>query len=167
MEGDLKIRDYRAEDAPRLVRLFYETVHAVGGADYTAEQLHAWAPEVPDAEAWHTRLSRSRTLVVEEHGAPIAFAALESQGHLDLFYVHKGAVRRGVGTRLYEVVEQVAREMGIRRIHTEASITARPFVEGRGLQVREARTVVQSGVELTNYAMDNTLRRGRSKSRVL
>ena len=157
----MRIRSYRSEDASALVRLFYDTVHAVNRADYTPEQLHAWAPEVPDAEVWHTRLSRRRTLVVEEHGAPIAFAALKGDGHLDLFYVHKDAVRRGVGTRLYEAVEQTARKMGIRRIHTAASITARPFFERHGFQVREARTIVQSGVELTNYAMDKTLRRGR------
>ena len=94
---------------------------------------------------------------MEEHGEPIAFAALEPDGHLDLFYVHKDAVRRGVGTRLYEAVEQEAREMGIRRIHTEASITARIFFERRGFQIREARTIVQSGVELTSFAMDKAL----------
>ena len=157
-EGDPKIRAYRAEDAALLGRLFYDTVHALSRADYTPEQLHAWAPEVPDAEAWHTRLSRRRTLVVEEHGEPIAFAALEGAGHLDLFYVHKDAVRRGIGTRLYEAVEQEAREMGIWWIHTEASITARPFFERHGFQVREARSIIRSGVELANYAMDKTLK---------
>ena len=57
--------------------------------------------------------------------------------------------------------------MGIPRIHTEASTTARPFFEHDGFRVREAQTVVQSGAELTNFAMDKTMRRGRNKSRLL
>ena len=49
----VRIRSYEAGDAPALARLFYETIHAVNQADYSPEQLRAWAPEIPDPEAWH------------------------------------------------------------------------------------------------------------------
>lgn len=156
----MRIRSYQAQDAAVLVRLFYETVHSVNRADYAPAQLHAWAPEIPDAHAWHARMSRRHTLIAEEDGKPIAFAELESDGHLDMFYCHKDAVRRGTGTRLYRAVEHVARELGLERIFTEASITARAFFERQGFQLREVRTVVRSGVELTNYAMDKALSTG-------
>lgn len=153
----MRIRRYRAEDAPLLARIFYETVHSVNGADYTPAQLHAWAPEVPDAQLWHARMSRRHTLVAEEDGEPIAFAELEPDGHLDMFYCHKRALRRGTGTRLYHAVECVARELGLERIFTEASITARAFFEHQGYRVKEVRTVVQRGAEVTNYAMEKAL----------
>ena len=44
------IRDYEAGDAPEIVRLFFETVRSVNRADYSDEQLEAWAAGVPDPE---------------------------------------------------------------------------------------------------------------------
>ena len=46
-----RIRYYEAEDALQIARLFYETVRSVNRADYSEEQVQAWAPEVPDPEA--------------------------------------------------------------------------------------------------------------------
>ena len=78
----VRIRSYEAGDAPALARLFYETVHAVNRADYSPEQLRAWAPEVPNPEAWHARMSGRCTLVAEEDGEALGFAELERAGHL-------------------------------------------------------------------------------------
>ncbi len=60
-----EIRDYEAGDAPEIARLFYETVCSVNRADYSEEQVVAWAPSVPDPEEWHARMSSRRTLVAE------------------------------------------------------------------------------------------------------
>jgi hypothetical protein len=43
-----RIRDYEQVDARAIVRLFYETVHFVNRADYSEEQVEAWAPELDD-----------------------------------------------------------------------------------------------------------------------
>lgn len=42
--GIVEIRRYRSSDVEEVVRLFRDTVHTVNVADYTAEQLDAWAP---------------------------------------------------------------------------------------------------------------------------
>ena len=44
------LRKYATADCGELVRLFYETVHTINVADYTKEQLDAWAPENVDFE---------------------------------------------------------------------------------------------------------------------
>jgi putative acetyltransferase len=103
------IRNYEAGDAPEIVRLFFETVHSVNRADYSNEQLEAWAAGVPDPEEWHARMAGRRTLVAEEGGEVVGFAELEYDGRLDMLYVRKDAVGRGVGRRLYEAVEREAR----------------------------------------------------------
>jgi Acetyltransferase (GNAT) domain len=91
------IRDYRRSDAADLARLFYETIHSVNRENYSERQLDAWAPDLPDPEVWHLRMSRSCTLVAEENDELVAFAELEPDGHLNMFYCHKDAVGRGVG----------------------------------------------------------------------
>jgi putative acetyltransferase len=66
-------------------------------------------------------------------------------------------VGRGVGRTLYGAVEREARAEGLRRIFTEASITARPFFERRGFRVVREQTVVVRGVAMTNFAMEKPL----------
>jgi putative acetyltransferase len=151
-----RIRDYEQVDARAIVRLFYETVHFVNRADYSEEQVRAWAPAVPDAGEWHDRMAVRRTLVAEEGGEVVGFCELEEDGHLDMFYVRKDAVGRGIGRSLYEAAERVARGWALGRIFTEASITARPFFERRGFRVVSERRVCRRGVELTNFAMEKS-----------
>lgn len=53
----MQIRRYRFADIAQVLALFYGTVHTVNAADYTPEQLDAWAPEEADAAAWDASLS--------------------------------------------------------------------------------------------------------------
>ncbi len=153
----LRIRGYEAGDAQEIVRLFYETVRSVNRAHYSEEQVAAWAPVVPEAGGWHARMSGRLTFVAEREGEVVGFAELEEDGHLDMLYVQKDAVGSGVGARLYEVVEGEALALGLRRLSTEASITARPFFERRGFRVVREQTVRRRGVALTNFAMRKEL----------
>ncbi len=151
------IRYYEAGDAPEIVRLFFETVRSVNRADYSDEQLEAWAPGVPDPEEWRARMAGRRTLVAEEGGEVVGFAELEYDGRLDMLYVRKDAVGRGVGRRLYEAVEREARGQGLGWIFTEASITARPFFEQQGFRVVREQMVSRRGVSMTNFVIGKEL----------
>lgn len=157
MAETVRIRDYEAGDAPEVVRLFYETVRSVNRADYSDEQVRAWAPGVPDADEWHSRMIGRRTLVAEEGGRVVGFAELEEDGHLDMLYVRKDAVGRGVGKRLCRAAEREALGLGLERIFTEASITARPVFEGQGFRVLHRNDLVVRGVEMTNFSMEKSL----------
>ena len=154
---ETRIRDYSAGDAPEIARLFYGTVRSVNRADYSEEQVEAWAPGVPDPDEWHARMAGRRTLVAEEGGEVVGFAELEGDGHLGMLYLREDAVGRGVGRRLYGAVEREAWAEGLRRIFTEASITARPFFERQGFRVVREQTVRPRGVAMTNFVMEKPL----------
>lgn len=155
--GATRIRDYEEVDAPGIARLFYETVRSVNRVDYSEEQVEAWAPSVPDPDEWHARMAGRKTLIAEEGGEVVGFSELEKDGHLDMFYLRKDAVGRGIGRLLYEATEQAARGWDLGRIFTEASVTARPFFERQGFRVVRERRVWRQGVELTNFAMEKPL----------
>jgi GNAT superfamily N-acetyltransferase len=114
---------------------------------------------VPDQQAWHARMSESdrRTLVAEEDDEVVGFAELEDDGHLDMLYLRGDAVGRGVGRQLYEAVEGEARGLGVGRIFTEASVTARPFFERNGFRVVLEQRVSCRGVEIINFAMEKPI----------
>jgi putative acetyltransferase len=153
----MQIRNYQRGDAEAIVQLFYETIHTVNLGDYSPAQVDAWAPAVPDANAWHQRMISRRTLVAERDGAVIGFADLENNGHIDMFFCRHDTVRRGVGSRLYQAIEEAARGLGLGRLFVEASITARPFFERQGFLVVAHNAFERNGVEITNFAMEKTL----------
>lgn len=153
----MHIRPYERNDAEALVTLFYETVRVVNAADYTAEQLHAWAPVIPDPAVWHERMAKRHTLVVEEKGKLFAFAELDDSGYLEMFYCRHDIQRQGIGSWLFDQLQTDAVELGLSRIFTDASITARPFFERQGFRLVKQNSVVRDGVEMINFTMEKRL----------
>ena len=68
----MKIRAYRQEDINEIAELFYNTVHTVNVADYTDEQLNAWADGNIDMEAWNRSFQEHITLVVTAEKSEVA-----------------------------------------------------------------------------------------------
>ncbi len=158
----MKIRAYRQEDIKEIAELFYNTVHTVNAADYTEEQLNAWADGNIDMEAWNASFQEHITLVAtaeksEAAGGKkgteqiIGFGDMDSAGYLDRLYVHKDFQRCGTATALCDRLEQTA---DAETITTHASITARPFFEKRGYQVVREQQMERKGALLTNYVME-------------
>lgn len=147
----MNIRPYRSADCAELCRLFYETVHAVCGGDYSPRELDAWAPGPPREENWDPGLLAHRTLVAEENGEILGFGDMDETGYLDRLYVHKDHQREGVATALCNGLEQSCKA---RPFVTHASITARGFFEKRGYRVLRRQQVLRRGVALTNFIME-------------
>lgn len=157
MEPGLQIRDFREEDAAALARLFFDTVRSVNLGDYSQAQVAAWAPGVPDAAAWRRRMAARHTLVAEDETGLLGFIELEEHGHVDMLYCRADRVHQGVGSALYAAAEARARRLGLTRLFTSASLTARPFFERHGFRVLYPRTVERMGVQLTQFAMEKEL----------
>ena len=154
----MKIRPFRKSDADAVARLFQDTVREVNRADYTEAQVRAWAPDDRHFRDWAEVCSSRFTFVAEEEGSIRGFAELEENGHVDCFYVHKEYQRVGVDSRLYQALEEKARELGLSSLYTEASITAKPFFQSRGFTVLKEQLVETRGELLTNLVMEKALR---------
>src|SRR5262249_40970432 len=149
------IRSYRSSDLDALINIFLRAIREVASKDYDAAQIKAWAQA--DRDKWATRRSASPTWVALTEQEPIGFSDLEPGGHIDMMFVHPCHQGVGVATALLETVEAAARELGLSRLFTEASITARPFFEARGFRVVTPQRVAIRGVALLNYRMDKVV----------
>ena len=149
------LRRYRTSDCGRMAELFYETVHSVNAADYTKEQLDAWATGNVDLTAWDKSFLEHFTIVAEETGDDgkriVGFGDIDSTGYLDRLYVRKDRQRRGIASAICGELENAA---DAAKITTHASITARPFFQKRGYRVVREQQVERGGILLTNYVMD-------------
>src|SRR5262245_19958147 len=148
------LRPYRPDDAPALLALFRDTIRRVNIRDYSPAQIAAWASDDIDTVVWVGRFNGRFVPVAEEDGRPIGFAELDSNGHIDRVYVAADEQRRGIGRRLFAAILEEARRLGLSRLYTEASITARPFFEAHGFTVLTPQVVKCRGEEFINYRME-------------
>ncbi|WP_445635218.1 GNAT family N-acetyltransferase [Nostoc sp. DSM 114161] len=153
----MKIREYRLSDTQAIAKLFYDTIHEINIADYTQEQVDAWAPKDIDYEVWHKRLQVKLPYIVEDNGEIVGFGELEADGHIDCFYCHSKYQRKGIGSKLLTHLENTAKSQGIKRLYTEASITAKPFFEHKRFIVVKEQKVERRGVWFKNYVMEKYL----------
>ena len=130
------------------------TIHAVNSADYTEEQLDAWAPEDMDLQTWDQILLRNDyAIVAEKDGIIVGIGAADDTGYFDLLYVHKNYQRMGVATLISYDIDRYLYSKGVKTITTDASITAKPFFEKKGYVVQKEQSVECRGQYLTNYKM--------------
>jgi putative acetyltransferase len=155
----ITIRPYETADSANPASLFRDSVRRIAARGYTAWQLQAWAPDVIDEGKFGQRCETKMTWVAEVGGQIAGFSDLEPDGHVDMLYVHPDFQRRGVARALLHHAEERARSMNLGRLHTEASITARPAFEAMGFRVIVPQTVTIRGESLRNYRMEKRLDR--------
>ena len=116
------------------------------------EYRFATAADAPVLAVMNQQLIRD-----EGHRNPMTLPELEADGHVGRVYVSADRQRRGIGRRLLAAVVAEARRVGLARLFTEASITARPFFEDQGFAVRAPQVVTCRGAEFVNYRMERVL----------
>jgi len=70
--------------------------------------------------------------MAEANGLPIGFMTMNPEGFIDLAFVSPSALGKGVGWKLYKVVEEKILNLGALVLSTEASMAARLFFERQG-----------------------------------
>jgi len=151
------IRAYLPDDLPAVVSVFQRAVRETAAADYTAEQVSAWAPEDPDLAAWASRLEDGGVFVCVRDGRIAGFARVDEAGCVDLLFVDPALQRRGIASELLAAVRDWAVARGIDSLRAHVSITARPFFERSGFAVLRPNIAECRGVALSNFVMEMRL----------
>ena len=129
----------------------------MNAADYTPEQLAAWAPAEGNSARWLSLVNQSAVRLAWRGDQLVGFGAWTQAGYLDLLYVHHAHQRQGIASRLYAAAEADLRGRGVPRIHTVASVTAQPFFLRKGFALVRAQWVEVRGVRMPNAIMEKTL----------
>jgi putative acetyltransferase len=151
------IRLYVPHDIDDLMELFRDSVRQVASKDYSPAQVQAWAPDELDRDLWLERRGSRPTWVAVIDGRIAGFTDLEPDGHVDMMFVHPDFQGRRVASSLLRHAEAEAVDLGLKRLFTEASITAKPFFERRGFRELAEQQVSVRGQVLTNYRMEKLL----------
>lgn len=147
------IRSYLSTDCEELAALFYNTVHTINAKDYTQQQLDVWAPKKINLETWNRSFLEHFCVVAEENRTIVGFGDIDASGYLDRLFVHADYQRMGIASSICTQLERAAQGT----ILTHASITAKPFFERRGYQVKQQQTIQRHGVSFINFVMEKPL----------
>lgn len=153
--SEIVIRRYKATDLPAVIILFKEAVAAINVRHYTPEQIAVWTDI--DETKWHQKFEKNIAYVAECDGVIVGIADMTHEGYLDRLYVHKNYQLRGVALRLIKAIEKKARALGLAKIYTDCSITAKIPAERAGFKMVREQTVERKGIMLTNYVMEKKL----------
>jgi putative acetyltransferase len=151
------LRPFLATDTPVLAAIFAASIEELTGDDYSEAQQEAWASAVEDEEKFGERLASELTLVATLQNSPVGFAALKGPDHIDMLYVHPGAVGQGVAAMLCDALEKLAGARGATKLTVDASDNAAEFFLKRGYVAMQRNTVTINGEWLANTTMQKTL----------
>jgi len=158
MNSKIIIRQYTCKDAQDLAKIYFHTIHKVNSQDYSEEQINAWAPSSSlETKGWKKKWENLIPIVAQLDDVVVGFVELESNGHIDCFYVHHEYQRCGVGSLLMNEVFNKAKTSKLKRVYAEVSITAKPFLESKGFNVVKQQNVNIRGIELTNFVMEKNI----------
>lgn len=151
------LRPFLPADTPVLAAIFVAAIEQLTCDDYSEAQQQAWAGVADDEEKFGKRLASELTLIATLQNSPVGFAALKGTDHIDMLYVHPGAVGQGVATVLVEALEKLAGGRGAKSLTVDASDNATEFFAKRGYVAKQRNTVTVNGEWLANTTMQKTL----------
>jgi putative acetyltransferase len=159
-----KIRPSTPDDAEGIVRAHYTAVHETARKDYPEPVLAAWSRSVgaERVAAHRAKMETEKSIVsyvaVDDSGSVLGFGELVPPETLGAIYVAASAGRRGVASALMKTLEAKARELGMKVLRMESSLTAAPFYIRHGfreLEKREHR--LAGGLMMACIKMEKTL----------
>ena len=160
-----RLRELQSSDHAELLEVYRLAVESCSGQLYTSQQRLAWALQAGDAANSlppHPQLlaclQRGRGLVsCQQDGQIAAFAIRDPADRLALLYCRPCDQGRGHGSALLEAVEQEARQQGLQRLTTEASLISQPLLERRGWQRSWREELMINGSLFHRYRLHKPL----------
>ena len=155
---NIEIGPMEPREASALGTIYFRAIHSGAAALYSVEQCRAWAQAAPNGSDWNRRLLSQRTLVARIGCSLVGFMTLDNDGYIDLAFVDPVSQRQGIGQKLYERIEAMAREDGLARLQAQASLLAKGLFERNGWNVIKEQQVTKLDVPLTNFVMQKRIK---------
>lgn len=149
------IRQANIDDLEEILKLFVDTINYTCKNEYSKEQIEVWTSSVQNKEKWKNKIRTQYFIVAELNKNVVGFGSLENGNYIDLIYVHKDHLRKGIANRILDSLKIKAEEYGNKNLTSDVSKTARPFFERNGFRVVKENKFDLKGVLISNYQMIN------------
>lgn len=154
----LIIRAYTDQDAEGFAAAHYAAVHQTAAPFYDQSVLDAWSPPIDEDRLNKIRASAANEVrvIAELDGAIAGFGCLVPENNeLRACYVSPLYGRQGIGHKIVEKLEGLAKEHKCVFLWLVASLNAKAFYEDCGYKVLEKSThTFENGAVIDCYKME-------------
>lgn len=152
------IRQAKGKDLKSILNLFELTIRSTCSSDYSQEQIDIWTASIHNIDKWNQRIEKQYFIVSEIDNVLAGFSSLHKHEYIDLLYVSKDYLRRGIASKLLSELEKKAINANCKLIATDSSITAKPFFEKKGFYTIRKNELIISNIALSNFRMEKLLK---------
>lgn len=153
----IHIREATLDDIPYITSIFRDTIIHINAKDYSEKQIKVWSSGADDIEKWEERIKNTYFIVAELKDNIVGFAYLTKGCYFDGLFVHKDYQRRGIATKLMQIIESKVIDNGYEVIKSDVSITALPFFEDQYYDVEKKQKKNLKGLAFENYLVSKAL----------
>jgi GNAT superfamily N-acetyltransferase len=133
----IAIRKAKQEERESLWRLHTRAILEICGSHYSQDELEAWEKVLKPGR--YQKPIAEGTLVVAMDGDDIVgFGNLNREtGEIEAVYVSPNYLRLGIGMRILQTLEGVARDSGLKALRLSSTLNAVPFYESSGYRSQQ------------------------------
>lgn len=156
--NSVSIRRARDADKEAIWLIRFRAIQEVSRPYYTPLEIHHWSGSITPEYYAHT-MERHELIVAEYGGKVIGFGQLDREhGFIEAVYVSPDYLRRGIGMKLLETLEQKALDRGCIMLQLCSSLNALPFYERAGYKAEmNVRLRLSNGFEIPCIYMTKKL----------
>lgn len=156
MTAQISLRWAAPGEFDALGRVVHDAIHS-GPSPYSAAQRAAWMPAPPSGAAWHDRMAAQRVAIAEAADRIVGLITLRPDGYVDFAYILPEARGAGLFRRLYAMIEDEARGLGLTCLSTHASLMAQGPFAAMGFELLHHEVVERAGEQLPRAEMQKVL----------
>ncbi|MCB0444674.1 MAG: GNAT family N-acetyltransferase [Gelidibacter sp.] len=153
----IHIREATLDDIPYITSIFRDTIVHINAKDYSEKQIKVWSSGADAIEKWEDRINNTYFIVAELQDTVVGFAYLTKGYYFDGLFVHKDYQRKGIATKLMQIIESKVIDNGYEIIKSDVSITALPFFENQYYDVEKKQKKNLKGLAFENYLVSKVL----------
>ncbi|MDO8647750.1 MAG: GNAT family N-acetyltransferase [Candidatus Diapherotrites archaeon] len=152
------IRKAKLENAREISLLLCNTIKTVNRKDYTARQIKAWLTR-NDYKSIKNKILSGRTIFVAINKSKIVgiIALFLNECKIGALYVKHTLHNQGIGTKLLNYAEKLAKRKGLKKLKLNSTKTAFEFYKSKGYKKIRMASHTTNGVKTPTILMVKNL----------
>lgn len=139
-------------DLPLMQRLFYQTVTMYGSRIFTKAEVKIYSRLALDKNHWIQKFKDDFIYNAKLNGEIIGSFTLNKNGDIEYIFVHQNYQGRGIAKKLYQKLEEVAKNAGLEILTTQINPNTKAFFEKNDFKIIKNVKKVAGGDDVVSYS---------------
>ncbi|WP_103070975.1 GNAT family N-acetyltransferase [Aquimarina sediminis] len=148
---DCQISRATDQDLSLMQHLFYQTVITYGAMVFTKSEIKIYSRLAIDKSYWQEKFKKDFVYNAKLNGEIVGSFSMDKKGNIEYIFVHMNYHGRGIASKLYETIEEIAKDFNIDTLTTDINMLTQNFFQKKGFEIVKNAVKVVGGEEVTSY----------------